>query len=83
MFDSLIEEVRYCVEGGGSRSSKDRRQMAYIKKRRERMGLKGDVNTSVFKKRKEKMGHDGVVKSLYRGSNAFGQGRGKLPKDPK
>jgi hypothetical protein len=33
MFGVLIEEVRYCVEGGGSRSSKDKRQMAAVKER--------------------------------------------------
>lgn len=45
MFQSLVEEVRYCVEGGGSRRAKADRQIATIREKEAR-GPGGRSNAS-------------------------------------
>jgi len=52
MFLSLIEEVRYCIEGGGSRSDKSDRQNAFIGR-----SYDGDTKKRLRRDAREKHGH--------------------------
>jgi hypothetical protein len=87
-FEASVEEIRYCIEGGGSRRSKDKRQMAYVQQMRRRAGGGKALGGRLGDDGEEpKTAMDrGIMKSLYRGrtiDQPFGTGRGKLPKDPK